>query len=110
IIYPQSSIPQPGRHHTNYFFVDSDVPNPAGPPPGVETPASLACVYQLVSGPPGCPVPPSTNLPTGGVGAIAIVDAGDYPTAAADLHAFSSYFGIPDAVFKVVYAGGTKPP
>jgi subtilase family serine protease len=44
------------------------------------------------------------------VGAIAIVDAGDYPTAAADLHAFSSYFGIPDAVFKVVYAGGTKPP
>ena len=22
IIYPSSSIPQPGRHHTNYFFVD----------------------------------------------------------------------------------------
>src|ERR1019366_9249450 len=110
IIYPQSSIPQPGRHHTNYFFVDSDVPNPAGPPPGVETPASLACVYQLVSGPTGCPVATSTNLPTGGVGAIAIVDAGDYPTGAADLQAFSTYYGIPAANFTVKYAGGKKPP
>ena len=24
IIYPGSSIPVPGRPHTNYFFVDSD--------------------------------------------------------------------------------------
>ena len=110
IIIPASSIPQPGRHHTNYFFVDSDIPTAGGPPSGAETPASLACVYQLVTGPVGCPIATSKNLPTGGVGAIAIVDAGDYPTAAADLHAFSSYFGIPDAVFKVVYAGGTKPP
>lgn len=110
IIYPQSSIPQPGRHHTNYFFVDSDVPNPAGPPPGVETPGSLACVYQLVTGPTGCPVATSTNLPTGGVGAIAIVDAGDYPTAAADLKAFSSYYGLPAANLTVKYAGGKKPP
>jgi len=110
IIYPQSSIPQSGRHHTNYFFVDSDVPNPAGPPPGVETPGSLACVYQLVTGPTGCPVATSTNLPTGGVGAIAIVDAGDYPTAAADLQVFSTYYGIPAANFTVKYAGGKKPP
>jgi hypothetical protein len=72
IIYPQSSIPQPGRHHTNYFFVDSDVPNPSGPSSGDETPASLACVYQLVTGPAGCPIATSKNLPTGGVGAIAI--------------------------------------
>ena len=109
IIIPESSIPKPVRHHTNYFFVDSDIPNPNGPPSGAETPGSLACVYQLVSGPAGCPIATSTNLPTGGVGAIAIVDAGSYPTAAADLHAFSSYFGIPDANFKVVYAG-IKPP
>jgi len=26
IIIPSSSIPQSGRHHTNYFFVDSDKP------------------------------------------------------------------------------------
>jgi hypothetical protein len=79
IIIPESSIPQPGRHHTNYFFVDSDAPDQSGPPSGVETPGSVACVYELVSGPAGCPVATSTNVPTGGWGAIAIVDAGDYP-------------------------------
>jgi subtilase family serine protease len=109
IITPESSLPRPGRHHTNYFFVDSDVPNPAGPDPGAETPASLACVYQLVTGPKGCPIATSKTLPTGGVGAIAIVDAGDYPSAAADLHAFSSYFGIPDANLTVTWVG-KKPP
>ena len=83
IIIPESSIPQVGRHHTNYFFVDSDKPAPQ-PPSGVETPGSVACVYQLVSGPAGCPVATSTAVPTGGWGAIAIVDAGDYPTAASE--------------------------
>ncbi|MGD0417942.1 MAG: S8 family serine peptidase [Terriglobales bacterium] len=108
IIYPQSSIPQPGRHHTNYFFVDSDQPQPQ-PPPGNETPGSVACVYKLVTGPAGCPIANSTNVPTGGWGAIAIVDAGDYPTAASDLAAFSSYYGIPAADFTVKYSG-KKPP
>jgi len=111
IIIPASSVPQPGRHHTNYFFVDSDKPA-GGPPPGVETPGSLACVYQLVSGPSGCPISTSKTLPTGGVGAIAIVDAGDYPTAASDLAAFSTYFGIPAANLTVTWPGGKtkKPP
>jgi kumamolisin len=95
IIIPQSSIPQPGRHHTNYFYVDSNQPS-SGPPSGVETPGSVACVYQLVSGPSGCPVATSTAVPTGGWGAIAIVDAGDYPTAASDL--------------TVTWPGTTKPP
>ena len=108
IIIPESSIPQPGRHHTNYFFVDSDAPQSV-PPSGVETPGSLACVYQLVSGPAGCPVATSTSLPAGGWGAIAIVDAGDYPTAAADLAAFDSYYGIPPANFQIKYSG-KKPP
>src|SRR5580658_10392135 len=109
IIIPQSSIPQPGRHHTNYFLVDSDQPS-SGPPAGVETPGSVACVYQLVSGPSGCPVATSTAVPTGGWGAIAIVDAGDYPTAASDLAAFSSYYGIPAADLTVTWPGATKPP
>jgi kumamolisin len=109
IIIPASSVPQPGRHHTNYFFVDSDVAKPDSPPSGVETPGSVACVYQLVAGPTGCPVATSTNLPSGGWGAIAIVDAGDYPTAATDLAAFDSYYGIPAADFKLVYSG-KKPP
>jgi len=109
IIYPASNIPQPGRHHTNYFYVDSDRPAPQ-PPSGVETPGSVACVYQLVSGPAGCPVSTSTAVPTGGWGAIAIVDAGDYPTAASDLAAFSSYYGIPPADFTVTWPGSKKPP
>ncbi len=109
IIYPESSIPQLGRHHTNYFYVDSDQPAPQ-PPSGVETPGSVACVYQLVSGPTGCPVSSSTAVPTGGWGAIAIVDAGDYPSAASDLAAFSSYYGIPPADLTVTWPGSKKPP
>jgi len=109
MIVPESSIPRPGRINTSYFIVGSTVPS-AGPPPGAETPGSIACVYKLVTGPAGCPIATSTTVPTGGVGAIAIVDAGDYPTAAADLAAFSSYFGLPPADFQVVYADGNKPP
>ena len=110
IIYPQSSIPQPGRHHTNYFLRDSDVPSPNGPSSGDETPASLACVYQLVTGPAGCPIATSKNLPTGGIGAIAIVDSGYYPTAQADLSAFDAYFGIPDTTITQVWPGKKQPP
>lgn len=109
IIIPESSIPQVGRHHTNYFFVDSDQPAPQ-PPPGVETPGSVACVYHLISGPAGCPVATSTAVPTGGWGAIAIVDAGNYPTAATDLAAFSTYYGIPAADLTVTWPGTKKPP
>jgi subtilase family serine protease len=111
IVVPESSIPHPGRIHTNYFFAVPEVPNTTGgPPPGAETPGSLACVYKLVKGPAGCPIATSKTVPTGGWGAIAIIDAGYYPTAKADLHAFSSYFGIPDAHFQVVYANGHRPP
>src|SRR6202451_3214150 len=109
IIIPESSLPQPGRHHTNYFFVDSDQPS-SQPPSGVETPGTVACVYKLVTGPTGCPVATSTAVPTRGWGAIAIVDAGDYPTAATDLAAFSSYYGIPAADFTVTWPGATKTP
>ncbi len=110
IIVPASSIPQQGRIHTNYFIVGSGERSPDAPPPGVETPGSLACVYQLVKGPKGCPVATATKIPTGGVGAIAIVDAGHYPSAKSDLHIFSKYYGIPDADFQIVYANGKKPP
>lgn len=109
IIIPDSSVPHAGRMNTNYFFVGSRERTPQ-PPPGVETPGSIACVYELVPGPTGCPVNTSTTVPSGGVGAIAIVDAGDYPTAASDLEAFDSYYGIPAADFQVVYVGGQKPP
>jgi kumamolisin len=111
IVVPESSIPRPGHIHTNYFFAVPETPNTTGgPPPGTETPGSLACVYKLVEGPKGCPIATSTKVPTGGWGAIAIVDAGYYPTAKSDLDAFSKYFGIPKADFTVVYADGHRPP
>ena len=109
IIYPDSSIPRPGRPHTNYFFVDSDQPAPQ-PPAGDETPGSVACVYKLVTGPSGCPIATSTTVPTGGIGAIAIVDAGYYPTAQSDLDAFDSYFGIPATTITQVWPGPIRPP
>jgi kumamolisin len=111
IVVPQSSIPHPGRIHTNYFWAVPDVPNTTGgPPPGTETPGSLACVYKLVKGPKGCPIATSTKVPTGGWGAIAIIDAGYDPTAKSDLDAFSTYFHLPKADFQVVYADGHRPP
>lgn len=109
IIIPESSIPVLGRHHTNYFFVDSDQPTDA-PDPRDETPASLACVYQLVSGPSGCPIATSKTVPTGGIGAIAIIDAGFYPTAQSDLSAFDAQFGIPDTTLTQVWTGTVQPP
>jgi subtilase family serine protease len=95
--------------HTNYFFVDSDQLAPQ-PPAGAETPGSVACVYKLVAGPSGCPIATSTTVPTGGIGAIAIVDAGYYPTAQSDLDAFDSYFGIPATTITQVWPGPIRPP
>ena len=113
-IYPPSSIERPEdvgvRMHTNYIiYAPGGVLAPAANPGG-ETPASLGCVYGLVSNPiSGCPIATSTSLPTGGSGVIVIVDAYDYPSAAADLSTFSSTFGLPQANFTVQYASGRKP-
>src|SRR5580658_626381 len=60
IIIPESSVPRAGHISTQYFFVGSRERTPQ-PPPGVETPGSVACVYELVPGPTGCPVATSTN-------------------------------------------------
>jgi len=79
-----------------------------------ETPASLACVYGLVSTTvAGCnPNQTATNVATGSR-SIALVDAYDYPGARSDLTIFSRQFGLPapaPANFRVVYATGVKPP
>lgn len=117
ILVPDSSVEKPGdvglRAHTNYFM---RAPNPqftpGAPPPGVtvETPGSIACIYNLVSSPvAGCPVATATKVATGGAGTIVIVDAYDDPSAYADLKTFSTNFGLPAPSFKKVYATGTKP-
>src|ERR1039457_1988481 len=69
-----------------------------------ETPASLACVYQLVTAAKTCNPSTATTVSHGGAHAIALVDAYDDPNAASDLAVFSTEFGLPAANFQVVYA------
>jgi kumamolisin len=136
VVIPESSIERPEdvgyRAHTNTrIFVLADrakfgaTPNeyalpdfgpgltPVGPPLSgfaFETPASLACIYGLVTKVAGCNPNTFKTNPTGGSKAIGIVDAYRYPTAMADLNAFSTQFGLPNVTstnFKVVFAGGT---
>jgi len=135
VVIPDSSIERPEdvgyRMHTNTrIFVPADrakfgaQPNglalpdvtgltPAGPPfagYAFETPASLACIYGLVTKVAGCNPNTFKTNPAGGSRAIGIVDAYDYPTAMADLNAFSTQFGLPKVTatnFKVIFAGGT---
>ncbi|MFZ0793077.1 MAG: hypothetical protein WAM65_04850, partial [Candidatus Korobacteraceae bacterium] len=113
-IYPPSSTEHPWdvgvNMHTNYaFYAPSGSIVPLAQPAG-ETPASLGCVYNVVSTPiSGCPINGTTVVPTGGSGVIVIVDAYDYPSAAADLATFSSTFGLPAPNFSVQYGSGRKP-
>src|ERR1017187_7568200 len=113
-IYPASSIEQPAdvgvRMHTNYIiYAPTGSIIPAAQPAG-ETPASPGCVYNVVSNPlSGGPINGTSHVPTGGSGVIVIVDAYDYPSAAADLSTFPTTFGLPQANFSVQYASGRKP-
>jgi len=113
-IVPESSIERPEdvgqRMHTNYIVRAPEGSIRPKANPGGETPASLACVYGLVSSPiSGCPIATSTEVPSGGSGVIVIVDAYDYPSAAADLTVFSNQFGLPAANFAVEYPAGERP-
>lgn len=96
--------------HNHIRIVDRDqLIHPFAIPAG-ENPATLACIYNLVSTiNPGCPIDGTTAVPTGGTEAIVIVDAYDYPTAAKDLATFSAQFGLPPAKFYKLYASGKKP-
>ncbi len=132
VITPSSSIPQSGMgsthaHSNVHIFQHNGMPATntvrplAGPPLAgyfYETPASIACVYNLVTPTPGCNPNNVSLVPTGGSKAIAIVDAYYAPNAMADLTAFSRQFGLPlptAATFQVVYATAsgtqtTRPP
>jgi hypothetical protein len=114
---PKSSVARRGDAgkfaHTNTMIYHplGDSGFSTVPPPTANTPASLACAYHLVT--PlvtGCPINGTTVNPTGGHGAIAIVDAFDDPNAAADLATYSTQFGLPAANFTVVFASGSRPP
>jgi kumamolisin len=96
------------------FAEDEVVQGMAQPISGynAETPASLACIYALASTTAGCSPSSATAVAAGGAKAIAIVDAYDYPTALADLTAFSKQFGLPAptaSTFTVAYESGSAP-
>lgn len=124
VLVPKSSEPVAGLvAHTNLRvlvpesgpFAPLAAASPSELPPyagyGYETPASFACIYRLVHNTvPGCNPNSTTSNPTGGSGAIAIVDAYDDPNAVADLTTFSSTFGLAPADLTVVYASGSQPP
>jgi subtilase family serine protease len=103
------------RAHTNVRFIVPATSSPLEAPPysgyGYDTPASLACIYQVVSTSAGCNPNTTTNTPSGGSETIAIVDAYDDPEAYGDLAYFSEQFGIPfnPANFSIVYASGSQP-
>lgn len=119
IFVPPSSIQRPEdlglRAHTNIEIFIPDVhPDSTFPPHFAETPASLACVYHLVPQVTGCPIASTTQNPSGGFGAVAIVDAFDNPDAEQDLVTYSSQFGLPactkaNGCFQQVYASGRQP-
>ncbi|HEY2460839.1 MAG TPA: S53 family peptidase [Candidatus Acidoferrum sp.] len=123
VMRPGSSVEHPGdagvNAHTHLRmlvpstgqFGNATLLTATGQPPflGVffETPASIACIYHLVKNPkPGCNPDETTEPPTGGGGAIALIDAFDDPTAAADLATFSTQFGLPAANLTVVFSNG----
>ncbi len=115
IVTPPSGVEKPAdvglRAHTNVeVFVPAGGLGPGGPQPFsgylIETPASLACAYSLVTPIPGCNPYKVTRNPTGGSNAIAIVDAYDYAAAKDDLTVFSKTFGLSAANLTVVYGTG----
>jgi len=124
VVHPQSGIANPGdtgvRAHTNVevFMPAAGRPEPYELPPflgyAYETPASLACLYNLVTRAPGSSCNPNVVIsnPTGGSQSIVIVDAYDDPWAGPDLAYFSADFGLPfkPGQLQVVYASGVQPP
>jgi kumamolisin len=119
VVIPQSSQAKPSdagiRAHTNFevFVPQGLTPDEAPPFPGYafETPASLACLYHLVTPVAGCNPNSVTADATGGSKSIAIVDAYHDPWAGPDLAYFSDQFGLPffRQQLTVVYASGTQP-
>jgi kumamolisin len=113
VITPPSSVSSPGKGvHTNYkIFVPAGQQTLASAVPQdtfAETPASMACVYGVGPVYAGCtPSGGGSDHASGGWGAIALVDAYDYPKAASDLAYFSAYYGLPAPRFKRVIANSS---
>jgi subtilase family serine protease len=126
IARPASSTHSPGIFHTHLQIMIPDHPVTAPPRPGVnvprsgssgQTPASLACVYNLVPQSYGCDPYSVSAVANGGstTNPIVIVDAYNNPTVVKDLQYFSLYFGLPQPTITVYYCnrracGVSNPP
>jgi len=117
LVIPKSNMsetPPAGHYFVAHTNVEALIPagvKPGETPPfpgyGYETPASLACVYSMVTTlPAGCNPYATVTNPGGGSNTIAIVDAYDDPSAPGDLAWFSLQFGLPLSLtgFQFVYA------
>lgn len=121
VVTPASSVPRPAtgavEMHTNVHVFQRDgmpatsaVRPLSGPPVAgyfFETPASIACIYNLVTPTQGCNPNNVLQVATGGSRVVAIVDAYHAPNAMADLTSFSRQFGLPlptSSTFQVVFA------
>jgi subtilase family serine protease len=130
VIIPESSIEKPehvgkGKYAHTHFRAMSVEENASAPSVfpaatarhdsvpatgySYQTPASIACIYGLVTQSSGCNPNKVSTVVVGGSNAIAIVDAYHYPNAQSDLNQFSAQFGLPVPNLTVVYANGTKP-
>lgn len=119
VVRPESGIPSLGTFHTHIQIlipntVNAQPPRPfAAPSPpysgyDAQTPASLACVYYLVTQSNGCDPYSFFTVATGGSKAIGIVDAYYDATLVSDLQYFSTYFGLPAPNIEVVYCNATS--
>ena len=119
IARPSSSIHSPGVFHTHLQILIPERPMMAPPRPGAgvppatspgQTPASLACVYNLVPQSNGCDPYSVSAVASGGSESspIVIVDAYNNPTVVSDLIYFSKYFGLPAPSITVYYCDRTS--
>jgi subtilase family serine protease len=126
IARPSSSTHTAGRFHTHLQILVPERGVRVPPRPGAsvpeannwgQTPASLACVYNLVAPSNGCDPYLVSTVASGGsaTNPIVIVDAYNNPTIKNDLIAFSNYFNLPSPNLTVYYCnrsscGVTTPP
>lgn len=107
-VVPVSSIRVPSdagvtQHTFDIMFLPNAQTNP---PADCETPASLACVYNLTSRVAGCPISGTTAIPSGGAGkTIVIVDALDNADQLSDLQTYSTKYHLPTPDLTIVGGG-----
>jgi kumamolisin len=110
VVAPASDKAAAGYAHTNYkIFVPAGHPGPFAQPENTyaEYPDSIGCVYGVSTVYAGCVPGANGDHPTGGWGAIALVDAYNDPTAKSDLEYFSAYFGLAAPKFKLIKANSS---